>query len=292
MTDKPVILILHHDDDDGRCAAAIAAGSYGDDSFDIRFLAVNYGKEEYDQVILKEAQTIWMVDFTSNVMETFVSEYGYKLIWIDHHKTAMEKYPSIWNSNDIAGIRSLDKAGCELTWDYCSNEATPFAVQLIGDRDMWEFEYPETKMFCAGVSALIKTPYDSIWFDLLTDKVSAIYSIMQAGTILLESQMYRVEKVFDRGIDIIFHGYNARLVNTTTDISEVGEYIYQKPEYDLAIMWQAINDMLVFSLRSNSKDSNAPDCSLIAQKYGGGGHFYAAGFSINNVNFTTPLGLI
>ena len=68
-----------------------------------------------------------------------------------------------------------------------------------------------------------------------------------------------------------------RLINTTSDASDIGEFVYQKPDYDIAVMWQMINDMVQVSLRSNTVD-----CAEIAQKYGGGGHRGAAGFTIKS----------
>jgi len=84
---------------------------------------------------------------------------------------------------------------------------------------------------------------------------------------------------------ILLHNWRARLVNTTGNISELGEFIYKKPEYDIAVMWQAVEDMVVFSLRSDSENPNSPDCAKIAQQYGGGGHKNAAGFQKKNIDF-------
>ncbi|HOQ65795.1 MAG TPA: DHH family phosphoesterase [Methanosarcina thermophila] len=289
MTDeKRTILIYYHDDNDGSCASAVAANYYDKNEFSIKFVAINYGKESWTEEEINEAEKVWLVDFSSDRMEEFVKICGSKLIWIDHHRTAMEKFPELWGSSSIPGIRSLEKAACMLTWEYThpENISPPPAVAYIGDKDMWTFEYPDTRAFSAGFSLMVKTPDDPVWDVLLgSEYEETVNKMISIGELLLEAQKYKLQKAFDRGIDFTFHNWRARLVNTTGNISELGEFIYKKPEYDIAVMWQAVEDMVVFSLRSDSENPNSPDCAKIAQQYGGGGHKNAAGFQKKNIDF-------
>lgn len=289
MTDeKRMILIYHHDDNDGSCAAAVAANYYDRSEFTIKFVAINYGKESWTEEEINEAEKVWLVDFSSDRMEEFVKACGPKMIWIDHHRTAMEKFPELWGSSSIQGIRSLEKAACILTWEYThpENVSPPLAVAYIGDKDMWTFEYPETRAFSAGFSLMVKTPDDPVWDVLLgSEYEETVNKMISIGELLLEAQKYKLQKAFDRGVDFTFHSWRARLVNTTGNISELGEFIYRKPEYDIAVMWQAVEDMVVFSLRSDSGNPDSPDCAEIAQQYGGGGHKNAAGFQKKNMDF-------
>jgi oligoribonuclease NrnB/cAMP/cGMP phosphodiesterase (DHH superfamily) len=288
--DKLTILIYYHDDNDGLCSAAVAANYYDRNEFAIKFVPINYGKESWNEEEIEAAEKIWLVDFASDKMDEFVKACGSKLIWIDHHKTAMEKFPDLWSSSNIPGIRSIEKAACVLTWEFTHPEDIPLpaAVAYIGDKDIWKFEYVETRAFSAGFSLMVKTPDDTVWDILLgssseyEDTVSRMISI---GELLLEAQNYKLQKAFERGVDCTFHNWKAKLVNTTGNISELGEFIYKKPEYDIAIMWQAVEDTVVFSLRSDSGNPDSPDCAKIAQQYGGGGHRNAAGFQKKNMDF-------
>ncbi len=288
IDDKRMILIYYHDDNDGCCAAAVAGNYYDRNQFAIKFVAINYGKESWSEDEIKAAEKVWLVDFTSDKMDEFVKVCGPKLIWIDHHKTAVEKFPDLWYSSSIPGIRSLENAACILTWEFTHPEdiSSPVAVAYIGDKDMWRFEYPETRAFSAGFSLMVKTPDNPVWDQLLgLNYENTVNKMISLGELLLEAQNYKLQKAFDRGVDFTFHNWRARLVNTTGNISELGEFIYKKPEYDIAIMWQAVEDMVVFSLRSDSENPDSPDCAKIAQLYGGGGHRNAAGFQKKNVDF-------
>jgi oligoribonuclease NrnB/cAMP/cGMP phosphodiesterase (DHH superfamily) len=289
---KSTILIYHHDDNDGCCAAAVAAKYYDRNKFAIKFVAINYGKESWNEEEIETAEKVWLVDFTSDKMDEFVKVCGSRLIWIDHHKTAMEKFSELWDSSSIPGIRSIEKAACILTWEYThpENNSPPVAVAYIGDKDIWKFEYSETRAFSAGFNLMVKTPDDPLWDVLLgLEYEDIVNKMISIGELLLEAQSYKLQKAFDRGVDFTFHNWRARLVNTTGNISELGELIYKKSEYDIAVMWQAVEDMVVFSLRSDSENPDSPNCAEIAQQYGGGGHRNAAGFQKKNMDFPSLL---
>lgn len=291
LDNKLTILVYYHDDNDGLCSAAVAGNYYDRNKFSIKFVPINYGKESWSQEEINAAEKVWLLDFASDEMNKFVKACGSKLIWIDHHRTAMEKYPDIWNSSEIPGIRSIEEAACVLTWKFTHPEhALPAAVAYLGDKDMWRFEYAETRAFSAGFSLMVKTPDDAIWDVLLgSEYEDTVNKMMSIGELLLESQSYKIQKAFERGVDCVFHNWKARLVNTTGSVSELGEFIYKKPEYDIAIMWQAVENMVVFSLRSDSGNPDSPDCAEIARQYGGGGHRNAAGFQKKNMNFPSLL---
>lgn len=269
-----MILVYHHNDLDGICAAAIVRKEYIQK---IKFVPVQYGKDMWDPEDVKEASAVYVVDFTFPDMEVLAEAAGNKLVWIDHHRTAMEQHAVLWDSLEVDGNRSLDLSGCELTWNYLRDATEmPHAVQYIGDRDMWEFELRNTKAFCAAAHAIIESPDDSVWFRLL-EKYDAevVTEFIKIGETLLKAQERRVQTLYNSGIDCEMFGYRCRVINATSDISEVGEYVYQHPKYELAVMWFVAAGKIIVSLRSDSVD-----CAEIAQKYGGGGHKGAAGFTV------------
>lgn len=270
------VLVYHHNDLDGICAAAILNKVYGD----CICIPVQYDQDTWNIQNVVDADEVFVVDFTFHDMEKLSEIARDKLHWIDHHKTAMETHKELWDSEDVNGYRSLDNSGCGLTWKYCYNNPVPWAVIYIEDRDLWKFKLPDTRAFCAGVSAVIKDPYNEEWVTLLDgeDFNKSIY-YTELGNILLNTQKRRVEHLFESGFPCEIHGHNALLVNSTSDISELGEYIYTH-DFELAVIWHVRGDNVIVSLRSNTVD-----CSEIAKQYGGGGHLHAAGFSIPNSKY-------
>lgn len=277
-----MILVYYHGDMDGICSAAIIVKRYGQD---IKAVPVQYDKDTWNQDDVTEASMVWVVDFTFNDMEALAEVAGDKLIWIDHHKTAEDNHKAIWWSG-IKGNRSLDYSGCELTWTYCfPGDCPPDSVKYIGDRDTWAFKHGAlTRSFCAGINAAVKDPFCVEWNSLLSYSYTTEMKMIYIGQILLYFQESRIKHLFESGIDTEFHGHKARMVNTTSDISELGEYIYSH-DYEIAVMWQVKGEKVIVSLRSKTVD-----CAEIAQGYGGGGHKGAAGFSVVNfVGFPTEL---
>lgn len=134
------MIVYHHDDLDGITAAAIIHHSIGDGVFK----AVNYG----DTWTLDEVQNevVFVVDFSFLNMVA-LRDACKQLVWIDHHKTAMEMQQAAWCDSTINGLRSLDFAGCELTWMYLHpNELMPDIVRYVGDIDMWSSHFQKLKL--------------------------------------------------------------------------------------------------------------------------------------------------
>ena len=67
-----------------------------------------------DEIDLIDEEVFFVVDFCfeRNDMQ-WLSDVG-KLIWIDHHKSAIEKLKGFY----ALGKREVGKAGCELTWEF------------------------------------------------------------------------------------------------------------------------------------------------------------------------------
>ena len=275
-------IVFYHDDLDGITAAAIVNHFYPD----TEFVSVNYGDMWKPEEI--EGKEVWVVDFSFPNMRE-LAEACDSLDWIDHHRTAMEQQREAWEDKNIFGIRSLEKSGCELTWDYLKNpEArTPNIISLVGDMDMWQFKYKNTRAVCEAAVYELTDPKDNIWEVLFGSPIfseAAEEDLEIHGSVLLEAKRRRVEQLFNHGTDITFFGHRARIMNATTDISTLGEYVYKQDDYDMAVMWQVINNEVILSFRSDTVDVGE-----IAESFGGGGHKAASGAT---VDFRTLLNIM
>lgn len=78
---------------------------------------------------------------------------------------------------------------------------------------------------------------------------------------------------------INFDKYKVYAVNASSIFSsELGHKLAEKSKDKFSIVYYFENDKLKISLRGDNKI----DLSELAKKYGGGGHFNAAGFSIED----------
>ena len=276
---KENVICYHHNDLDGIVAAAIVKKvfqqadlvsiNYGDD-----FTFIRKDHNNFDIVVVVD------FSFPEEIMNEMASSHGAQFCWIDHHESAKEKLKDLWDSDKIDGLRSIEKAGCELTWDwFFPHEECPMLIQHVGDRDMWEFELENTKEICEALHYSAKDPAD--FLEALNNL--DYKNLIKTGKILLESKDIRCKSVFKKGKKCCLRFSpdpdkkafydNCYLINTNTDISDSCSYAIEQG-YKIAINFSYIKDSWIVNLRS--KDI---DVSEIATNYGGGGHKGASGFT-------------
>ena len=109
---------FYHIDLDGKAAAfcVYAWAGIKDVEQQVEFIPIDYGIPfPFDSV--QPDEQVWIVDYSIKPDEmTRLLEITKDVTWIDHHKTAIEKYSDY--PNKIRGIRKDGVAGCVLTWKY------------------------------------------------------------------------------------------------------------------------------------------------------------------------------
>lgn len=270
--------IYYHNDADGRCSAAIVLALHATPNCEL--IECDYNKE-IDLSTIEVDEEIIIVDFS------FKPEVMYKLleitldvIWIDHHITTMS-YD--YNNDSIDGIRSIEYAACELTWQYFMQDDNPhnvpWAVKYIGDYDNWEFKYAnETKQFYEGLKMFDTSPQSELWVSLFNNE-----NIVQIGDAGFYATTYRNKYCQDirdaYSYETIFEGHRALCMN----VYKFGSFAFGDKfnHYDMCISYIHDGSNYVVSLYSDGKIN----VSEVAKKYGGGGHVGAAGFVMGELPF-------
>jgi oligoribonuclease NrnB/cAMP/cGMP phosphodiesterase (DHH superfamily) len=235
------------------------------------------------------------------------------LIWIDHHKSAIETHQT-----DIHGYRIDGVAACRLAWQWFATLAKntgdetgvltskiasavlpnkqqfvdravtePLAVLLAGEYDVWDKRDPDAELFQHGLrsceldpeqwAALLTIPYDS----------KIMHALMRGGRAI---QYYRKEqdKIFAKrgAFDVDFGGLrflalNAVYCNSATFVAAT------KPEHDGLLGFFFDGRQWNVSLYGVPHKPEV-DLSAIAVKHGGGGHKQACGFRATELSFLNP----
>ncbi len=268
----PKIVCLHHNDQDGHCAGAIVRHRFHDA---VALYEVDYGLPvPWDAV--NAAETVILTDFSlpKADMDALFRAKGEKFIWIDHHISAMKEMADL----PLAGVRNLDKAGCVLTWEYFFPDApVPAAVKFIGDRDIWRFDYPETRHFCEGLFAQnFNAQNDALWQSLFSGDETAVNALIADGEILHTARMKSIRyRVASHGFEATFEGFRTMAINLPGN-GDIGHHICSLG-YDVAYVytdvWQDGQIITKVTLYSETTD-----VSVLAKAHGGGGHKGAAGF--------------
>lgn len=230
-----------------------------------------------------------------------------KLIWIDHHKTAIDKYPAA-----IAGYRIDGVGACRLAWQWFMKEwreavgmiwmlpdktqfvdrmvAEPFAVLLAGEYDIWDKRDERAELFQHGLRSEELTPK---WWESLLDEKATIGFAHGAQVLLTQGKAIQYAKTQENKSIIKNNGFTVRFEGFTflaCNAASYNSHLFTagiRPEHE---------GLLGFCLRCDGQWTvslygvpHRPDLDLspIAVKYGGGGHRQACGFKCLSLPFDT-----
>lgn len=225
------------------------------------------------------------------------------IVWIDHHKSSIMTHPA-----SIPGYRIDGVAACRLAWQWfstgCNSELRtepcpvtmaskdafltrsvnePYAVTLAGEYDVWKHENSnhDDEAFQFGLDGV-----PEIHWDLLLDHKGVDYTnhIVDTGKPIMACYNKRDAVImktrsFMAGFEgLKFVALTVPRCSSNTfaalDVPETG--------HDALMAFHRNNNEWSFSLyhAAHRKDI---DLSVIARKYGGGGHAGACGFRAENI---------
>jgi oligoribonuclease NrnB/cAMP/cGMP phosphodiesterase (DHH superfamily) len=275
-------ICLYHDDPDGCCAAAIVRRALGDQ---ILLHPLEIGGP-IPWVSIETCAQVVLVDFSLPLGDMERLAEGRKLVWIDHHKTSLAQLGEAMA--EIPGERSLEAAACVLTWQtFFPDVPMPWAVALIGDRDIWKMDYPETRAFSEGLfQEEIEPSNDRLWRRLLRGDEDLLRQLIERGRVLYEARLKSIKNIVSHnGFKTSFEGHDTLVVNHPGN-GDIGEYI-RRAGFTLAYCYVEVvrNGVLQTTV---TLYSDQIDVSEIARKYGGGGHRGAAGFQFTRSDRPFP----
>lgn len=197
-----------------------------------------------------------------------------ELVILDHHKTAEENMKGL----EFA-LFDNSRAGCQIAWDYFfPNKERPHFLNLIADRDLWKWEYSESKAF----SAAVFDKYPKVTTEDIEELSSSkICDMVKYGEMILTFQNKQIQHICNSAVKSLIKTpkgeFTVKAVCTRQYRSEVGNELCKAGDCDFAVsFWYCFEkDEWWISFRSITMD-----ISDIAKSFpGGGGHAKAAGFT-------------
>lgn len=285
----------HRADLDGHCSGAIVAKWCGINGHEFVPHGVNYG-ESVDWMAGAGPDAMAVItDFTpegdgAGVMLSAMSDgYGRGLVWIDHHKTALERI-GVGNLM-VLGRRGSGTAACVLTWQYFfRDKPLPSAVRWLGaydvfdreDEAVWEWSILP---FQYGMKMRLTDPGGAsavTWDMLLNDRQGSrgfAVSVVADGRVALTFERENNRKTAKAAAyDCVFEGLLCCAINARGNSLVLDSYA--RPEHKMRILWGFTGGVWRVSLYENGHAD--VDCGEIAKRFGGGGHKGAAGFEMSN----------
>jgi len=245
-------------------------GAPADVGMDAEFFAAHYAPDG-QRVQLPDVigRSVWMVDFcTSREQLLELKAAAAELVVLDHHKTAQSACEGL----DFCTF-DMARSGAMLAWDYCyPKQSAPWLVWYVQDRDLWEWELERSR----EVNAFIQSqPMSFERWDEIVELSFTDAARRGQGALDYIDRYVREMKLQARRAS--FAGYDdVPIINAPyIGISElVGALAEDVP---FAVGWfQNAHGAYVYSLRSRGDF----DVSVLAKRFGGGGHKNAAGFTL------------
>jgi hypothetical protein len=288
-------LVLHHSADfDGLASRAVAHKAYGDTA---DYLGWDYGQPLPD---LSPYSTVYMIDISLPI--EIMEKKAHKIILIDHHKTLIDAVAPFKDS--FKGYYCIDGvAACRLAHQWFLKEGRdvlgmiwllpdktqfvdrmvdePYAIQLLGEYDIWDKRNPDTDLFQLGIQAEGEPNWDVLLskenLELGEDLVNVITgngSIIQRYTDTINAQIST-----ERGFDLQWEGFYWRCLNTAR-CNSMTFTAALRPEHDGCLAYHWNGKHWKFSLYGVPHKPTL-NLSVVSKKYGGGGHAQASGFQLS-----------
>jgi hypothetical protein len=219
-----------------------------------------------------------LVDFSykSSIIREMASKAA-SIIILDHHESAENDLAPLLADGTIKGLFDQSRSGAVITWEYYHpDEPIPQLLLHVQDRDLNQLKLPFTKEITETVFSY---PYDfDIWSNLVAECTIDPKDLIREGmTIDRNTQKIIADILTICTRSMVIDGVRVPVANLPYMIGGCAANILAQTAPFGASYYDRV-DVRVFSLRSR-QDSDV-NVSLIAAKFGGGGHFHAAGFQV------------
>jgi oligoribonuclease NrnB/cAMP/cGMP phosphodiesterase (DHH superfamily) len=268
-----MIVIYHANCTDGFMAAVILEKKYPG----ITLYPGIHG--EFPNIKFKKHDEVYFVDFSyKRDMMLNIAKKVHSITVYDHHKTTFEELEDL--PKNIYLCLDQTHSGSMITWRECFlDHEIPPILKYIEDHDLWKFNLPFTKEITSWLFSVEYELYS--WNNILNMNTIDIDAIILPGRALYYKQMKDIKEIiavakYELEIGI----WKVPVVNIPYIwASEVAGILCEEKPFAAAYFYNGKN--FQFSLRS---DKSGIDVSVVAKKYGGGGHEHAAGFKIGDLN--------
>lgn len=304
MKTMKTIIIYHRADFDGIFCREIAKKFLPG----AELIGWDYGDPVPEILPMQGEPCVYMLDISVEGLMDYPN-----LVWIDHHKSAIDKYPT-----GIPGYRIDGVAACRLAWQWFSinqhnaqnatNEqmqvslpdkeafvnrelSEPYSVRLAGEYDIWDKRDPDAELFQHGLRSqdLSENMWDLMLVnqgghpDGVTDAGTiTVLALLDAGRAIQYAKTQENESIIKAyGFDVEFEGLKFLACNHARFNSHLFKAATRQ-DHDalLGFNWDGSKWRVSLYHAPHRTDL---DLSAIAVKHGGGGHRGACGFRLQQL---------
>lgn len=271
---KNIVVLYHKNCSDGFGAAWAAWKKFGNKT---DYIPVAHQEPPPDDTTGKR---LYLLDFCYDVNITKQLLAAHKQVTVIDHHTG--RAPIIQLTHDYR--YDPTHSGAVLAWQYFHPGAKiPRLLQYIEDKDLWRFALAETKEISAFLQLI---PFNFNAWNTIARAIESTRGrkkYIAQGKIICQYANALIDSIITNDAELVeFEGHKTLAVNSQFSHSELGHALAKKMP-PISITWTQKGATRSFSLRSTDPIINV---ARIAEKFGGGGHPAAAGFSLPS---TDPL---
>lgn len=302
-----MIHIYHHNDLDGKAAASVMLNYYSCDNNnvlcdsenneyfkasndeDISCYKLTYRSTDFDNLDdIKKGDIVYVLDYSLNREQLLRLQHVNEralVVWCDHHVTSLQ-YKDM-----LPGKIDTSYCGAILIYKYAYGNGAkiPKHLKFVNDHDLWRHKLEHTREFKEGVDLGVFDGYIhpnlinlmDLWFKdepNSQEYEELLNKIINDGACVLKYIIKDIDFSKPNLYECEFEGYKCIVINKFTN-ADMFEDV--KNEYDICVTWIYTSEgKFKYTLYSDTIN-----VSKICQKYGGGGHFGAAGFSSDELLF-------
>ncbi|MBW2362902.1 MAG: hypothetical protein JRG84_18540 [Deltaproteobacteria bacterium] len=270
------VCFFHAGCPDGFGAAWSVWRAWGDDA---RY--VPRGHDDELRISLCEDALVVFVDIAPpNEALLPLAEVADRIVVLDHHVSAQTRFEA-----DLAGKPALaggdhhihfdlDHSGAVLTWQYFHpGEPPPPILQYVEDQDLWNWKLPRTEEVNAALGSYSRD--FETWSNLA---VRPVEELADEGVPILRTQLREVERMLHDAHPIAIGTERIEGVNATYQRAPIGHELAKRATYGKP--WGIVYRICADRINATIYSIGDLDAAAIAERYGGGGHRNAAGFSV------------
>nr|WRK65522.1 phosphohydrolase [Marseillevirus futianmevirus] len=198
----------------------------------------------------------------------------------DHHVTSKKLVDSIGARENLTVVFDSERCGCLITWDELfPGEMRPWFLEYVDDRDRWVWKLPNSR-------EINEAMYFQGWMERLEELCEIEkMSLVEEGRKLLETKENEILYAIRQAVPVKFCGYKIWLCQAPWKLrSEVGNRLCSVPlpggdTAPFSAIWKSDEESgeIWISLRG---EKNSPCLASLCEKFGGGGHPMASGFTL------------
>lgn len=264
------ILIYHDVCADGFSAAWAFWSKYKDE---FEYFPGKHGTSELPNV---QGRDVFLADFSYKrpIIEKWLNE-AKSITILDHHKTAIDALQDLLDNGKIGGVLDNSRSGAMIAWNWVYPGIEPPALlKHVQDRDLWKFELKWTNEV---QNNLFSYEYDfETWDNLMNQDLE---QLIPGGIAITRKHKKDVSELIE---SLTHKAYIAGYIVPCCNIpyiysSEAGNILSK--DHPFAFCYTYTENGITLSLRSQA---NGVDVSKIAEIFGGGGHYSAAGCKLSH----------